>query len=170
MKIIFSPQSLYFSLFLLAIHAICSYHGQVSRRLSNLHCLLHRKLSPSLTGHWLCRELLWWKAIYKQRYLEEIKASKLLIAAMKEPFTEIWRKLQRRHIKGWVCLCCNGTPYFTKTEKKQSWQAKYFSGIFSSSKADGTFWFQIPRTHIDLLPIDFGMKKGEESWSLCACN
>lgn len=119
---------------------------------------------PGLTGHCLCRELLWWKVIYKQHSLEEIKANKLLTAAMKEPFTKIRRKLQQRRIKGWVCLCRNGTLYFTKTAKKQSWQAKYFS---DSSKADGTFWFQMPRTHVDLLPIDFGDKGRRIMQFLC---
>lgn len=123
--------------------------------------------SPSLTVHCLYGALLpWWKAVYKQHCLEEIKANKLLTGAMKEPFTQIWRKLRQRHIKGWVCPCHNSTLYFTKTAKKQNWQAKYFSGIFSSSEPDGTFWFQIPRTHIDWLSIDSGMIKGKE-WGRC---
>lgn len=111
------------------------------------------KFLPSLTGHCLCRELLWWKAIYKQHYLKEIRANKLLTAAMKEPFTKIQRKLQERHIKGWACLCRNGTLYFTKTAEKQRWQAKYFPGIFSSSKAGGTLWFQISRTQVDFCQL-----------------
>lgn len=145
------------------------------------HCCFHTLIpcstenfpesrSSSLSWHCLYRALPWWKAIYKQHYLEEIKANKLLTGAMKEPFTQIWRKLQQKHIKGWVCPCHNSTLYFTKTAKKQSWQAKYFSGIFRSSEPDGTFWFQILRTHIDSLPIDFGMIKEEESGSLGACD
>lgn len=126
--------------------------------------------NPLLNGHCSYGALPWWKTRDVQHYLKEIKANKLLIGAMKEPFNQIWRKPQQRYIKGWVCPCHNSTLYFTRTAKKQTWQAKYFSGIFSISKLDGTFWFQIPRTHTDKLPIDFEMIKEEELASLGACN
>lgn len=126
--------------------------------------------SASSARHCLYRVLPWWKAVYNQNYLEEIKANKMLTGAMQGTFTQIWRKLQHRYIKGWVCHCHNSTLISQRQQRNKADRLNIFSGIFSSSEPDGTFWFQIPTTHIDSLSIDFGMIREEEQGSSGACN